>query len=240
VTFTVGDDIRTPGGLDAVVVAVDDPSAGYVKVDVAGEKMSYPARALELTQQLQQPSVAVEPVQPLDELARLGTWLALAESGGGSEKERGAAAALRFYFARELGLPPLAAAEVSVIRGRLTIGAKLLRALAARQGYRVLRDATSDQTQCTAVLVRSSTGEEVGRYTFTIDQAKKAGLVKPNSAWENYPERMLWQRASKFVLDDYAPEVTLGIWSDDEAAEITTVEPADDWTGYDEELVAEP
>jgi len=171
----------------------------------------------------------------LAELRTLGYWLALAESGGSSEKERGAAAALRFYFARELGLPPLAAAEVSVIRGRLTVGAKLLRALAARQGYKVARAEGSDATSCTAILLRG--GQEVGRYTFTIDQAKQAGLVKPNSAWDSYPERMLWQRASKFVLDDYAPDVTLGIWSDDEAAEI---EPEQDWSEtYDDDVDVE-
>ena len=38
----------------------------------------------------------------LDDLARLGTWLALSESGAADEKARGAAAALRLYYAAEL------------------------------------------------------------------------------------------------------------------------------------------
>lgn len=170
----------------------------------------------------------------VDLLRNLGYWLSLVESGKTSEKELGAAGALRFYFARELGLPPLAAAEVSVIKGRLVLGSKLLRALAARHGYRVVRDPLSDGASCTAVLVETGTGLEVGRATFTIDQAKKAGLVKPNSAWENYPDRMLWARASKFVLDDYAPEVTLGIWTDEEARGIVgEPEPVEqDWEGH--------
>jgi hypothetical protein len=237
--ITAGEEIRTPAGLDATVVAVDDPQAGYTKVKYAkdGETASYPTKALELAQQL---PGRVEGVPPMDELARAGQWLAYAEADDKSQTGRGATAALRLYLVRELDLSPLAAAEVSVIRGRLVLGSKLLRALAAREGFRVVRDATSDATQCTAILVRMSTGEEVGRSTFTIDQAKKAGLVKPNSAWDSYPERMLWHRAAKFVLDDYAPQVTLGIWSDDEATEITGDPVQQDWTGYDEELVEEP
>jgi hypothetical protein len=179
-------------------------------------------------------------VDRIDELRNLGYWLALVESGHSSEKERGAAGALRIYFAQELGLPALAASEISVIRGRLVLGSKLLRALAARHGYRVRCDATSDATQCTAIL-ETDFGVEVGRTTFTIDQAKKAGLVKPNSAWDAYPERMLWHRAAKFVLDDYAPAVTLGIWSQDEAGEVAGDDGEEqDWSAYDEELAGEP
>jgi len=173
----------------------------------------------------------------LDRFARLGTWLALSEGGDGSPRALGAAAALRMFYAQELGLPPMAASELSVIHGKLFVQAKLLRALAARAGYRVRR-VDSDETTCTAVLEDSATGREIGRSTFTFEQAKTAGLVRDRSAWQTHPARMLWARASKYVLDDYAPEVTLGLQTqEDELAEITGVpapppepepEPADD------------
>ena len=54
----------------------------------------------------------------LDEIARLGQWLAAAESGDSSPNAQGATAALRLYYAAELGLTPMAAAELSVIKGR--------------------------------------------------------------------------------------------------------------------------
>jgi hypothetical protein len=153
----------------------------------------------------------------LAELRTLGWWLSLSETPD-DPRSPGASAALRFYFARELGLPPLAAAELSVIRGKLFVGAKLLRAVAARHGYRVLRADSSDES-CTAILERR--GAEVGRTTFTIDDARRAGLVKGTaSAWSTHPARMLWARASKFVLEDFAPEVTLGIATDDDPAEL--------------------
>jgi hypothetical protein len=156
----------------------------------------------------------------LDRLARIGTWLAASEAGRDDDKSRGMTAALRLFYAQELGLPPLAASELSIVRGRLFPHAKLLRALAARAGYRVERDPASDEKACTAVLVDAQTGRELGRYTFTIEDAQRAKLVKADSAWQTHPARMLWARACKFVLDDYAPEVTLGLGEESELDEL--------------------
>lgn len=176
-----------------------------------------------MTTESQEQTAAVAVRQPdaeIERIRQLGHWLALSEAGGNDEKSKGASAALRLYYAKELGLPPLAASELSVIKGRLFVQAKLLRSLAAQRGYRVVRDAKSNGETCTAILIRADTGEEVGRATFTIQDAKTAGLVRDQSAWKSHPARMLWARASKFVLDDYAPEVTLGIQTDDERDEI--------------------
>jgi len=160
--------------------------------------------------------VVREPTR-LDELARLGTWLALSESGSNSEKAVGASAALRLYYAAELGLPAPAVAELSVINGRLFMSAQLLRALAEREGYRVYRGHSDDES-CTAVLMRDAV--ELGRATFTIENAKTAGLGG-RGAWKTHPARMLWARASKNVIVDFAPGVALGIALDDEAQEYT-------------------
>jgi len=151
----------------------------------------------------------------LDDLARLGTWLALSESGGNNEKAKGASAALRLYYAEELGLPPLAAAELTVIAGKLSVGAQLLRALAQRDGYRITR-VDDDETKATAVL--SKDGEEIGRATFTVEMAKKAGLAGKTN-WQTHPGRMCWARASKNVIVDYAPHIALGLILDDDVSE---------------------
>lgn len=160
----------------------------------------------------------------LDRFARLGRWLALSESNKDDEVARGAAAALRLFYARELGLPPMAAAELSVIKGRLFVQAKLLRALAHERGYRVTKVASTDEA-CTAALVEEKTGQELGRSTYTIEQAKRAGLIRDKSTWQTYPSRMLWARASKYVIDDYAPEVSLGLKTFDELEEIDQEPP---------------
>jgi hypothetical protein len=158
----------------------------------------------------------------LDRLARLGKWLALSESGDRTPEAKGAAAALRFYYADALGLPPLAAAELSVIDGKLVVSALLLRALAEQRGYRVEREAI-DANACTATVWRraSATGSEVrlGSSTFTMEDARRAGLIRDRSAWKTYPERMLWARASALAIRDYAPAVAVGVLTREEISE---------------------
>lgn len=171
----------------------------------------------------------------LDELARLGTWLAALEGGSHDPKSLGAAAALRFYYAQQLDLPATAVAEMTVINGRVFMGAQLLRALAERRGYRVIRKDASDET-CTAVLLNAA-GEVLGEATFTMEQAKHAGLVRERSPWKTHPGRMLWARASTNVIRDFAPAVSLGIGEESEIVEYTgqTTAPDDD-----EEIPWEP
>ena len=169
------------------------------------------------------PVPAVRDAQ-LDRFARLGQWLAASEVNGKPTREAEMGAAMRLYYADALGLPPMAAAELSIIKGRLFVQSKLLRALAARAGYRVVRDPGSDEKACTAILLRADTSEIVGSYSFTMEDARRAKIVREGSAWQTHPARMLWARASKFVLDDFAPEVTLGLLSEEEGEEIDAPE----------------
>lgn len=148
----------------------------------------------------------------LDNSARLGMWLAAAESNSNDPKARGMAAALRIEYARLLGLPPHAAQEIHLVKGNLTLSAKLCRALAHQHGLRVVRlDEKADSV--TAAVVNDN-GVELGRTTYTLAQAKKAGLSGTN--WSNNPDRMLWARASKRALDDHAPWVTVGVVTEEE------------------------
>ena len=155
----------------------------------------------------------------MERLRTLGRWLSLAESGGNDQASLGAAAALRFAYVEALGLPLLAATEISVIRGRLVTGAKLVRALANLAGFTVKRGASSAES-VTAVLVETRTGTIVGETTYTIEDARQAGLVRSGGGYVTNPERMLWARASKRVVDDFAPQVSLGLVTPEEQDEI--------------------
>jgi hypothetical protein len=160
---------------------------------------------------------AVQEPSHLSEIARLGQWLALAEADDHTEKGRGAAAALRLYWAEQLGLAPMAANDIPVIKGRPYVQANVARALAHRQGYRVEKVDSSDQS-CTAVIYQGDT--ELGRETFTMAQAKAAGIVRDKTPWTTYPARMLWAKAARFVIQDHAPEVLLGIGLVEEIGEV--------------------
>lgn len=158
------------------------------------------------------------PNEALDRAARLGMWLAAAESNSKDPKALGMSAALRIAYAESLGLPAHAAQEVHLIRGNLTLSAKLCRALAHQHGLRVVK--VQEKADSVTAAVVNVEGNELGRTTYTLAQAKKQGLSGDN--WTKNPDRMLWARASKRVLDDFAPWVTVGVLS---------VEQAEDWTG---------
>ena len=173
-----------------------------------------------------------EPTE-LDRVARLGLWLAAAESGSKDPNALGMAAALRIEYAQSLGLPAHAASEVYVIKGNLSISAKLCRALAHNHGLRVIRvEETPDS--CTAAVV-SDSGIELGRTTYTLAQARKQGLTGTN--WTNSPDRMLWARASKRALDDHAPWVTVGVLSMEQAEDAGWTEPEPEDTVLEGEVM---
>lgn len=65
------------------------------------------------------------------------------------------------------------------------------------------------------VTMRRKSGFE---YTtrFTLEDAKKAGLIKPNSGWEKYPQNMCLWRAVGFCADVVFPDVIGGMKRADE------------------------
>lgn len=148
----------------------------------------------------------------------LGHWLGLAEADDGSAACRQAGAAFRLYALAQMDLPLHAAQELTMLGGKLNMSAALLRLLARRGGYRIERVDATEQS-CTAVLIHRRTGELIGQTTFTIAEAERAGLLRARSAWVTYPGRMLWARASAYVVRDFAPEVALGLQLSDEAEE---------------------
>jgi 5'-3' exonuclease len=69
---------------------------------------------------------------------------------------------------------------------------------------------------------QSKQGAAAGRppikLRYTIDQAKKAGLVKPNSNWDKRPDEMLRKTGGVQLGRVIAPGATMGLYSPDEMA----------------------
>jgi hypothetical protein len=59
---------------------------------------------------------------------------------------------------------------------------------------------------------------------FTLDMAKKAGLLAKGGVWLQYPERMLKLRARGFTLRDACPDILKGIKSREEVEDYITAE----------------
>lgn len=175
------------------------------------------------------PTLPVAAGTSLDDIARMGMWLHAAEKGTDA-KSQAMAAALRIAYAVHMGYDPHVSSEVYLIKGNLSLSAKLCRARAHEHGLRVIRVEEGDDF-CTAAVVDIKTGAELGRTTYTLAQAAKQGLTSQNKNYATGPDRMLWARASKRALDDHAPWVTVGIRTpeefDDTGVEVLPFEDAD-------------
>lgn len=123
----------------------------------------------------------------------------------------------------ELGLKPMQALRgITVINGKPTLNADTMLAIVMHHPeFVTIEWAKQDANEAECVITRKlRSGREVktsGR--FTMEDAKKAGLVRDKSPWVTYPARMLKARAQSFACRDAFPDVVNGIYSPDEAAE---------------------
>lgn len=116
---------------------------------------------------------------------------------------------LAVEYGRSLGLDPVTAINMThVVQGRPTASAQLVGALVRRAGHKLR--VTGDTETATAILTRADDPDFQFTATWTMDRAKKAGVLS-NPVWKTYPENMLKARAITEVARDACPEVLAGI-----------------------------
>jgi hypothetical protein len=122
---------------------------------------------------------------------------------------------------REVGIPPLQALRsISIINGRVVMSVQLQLALARAKGVRVVALNETDGA-CDVTLKR---GEETVSTRYTLEDARKAGLIRNGSSWEKYPRQMLRWRAIGDALRIIAPDATAGFLSPEEAESIPPID----------------
>ena len=129
-------------------------------------------------------------------------------------------------LARALRIEPTQALyEVYVVNGRPSVSANLMAALVRRAGHRLRVD--GDATTCTATLIRSDDPEAPFTATWTLEQARLAGLAGKDT-WKQYPAAMLRARAIADVVRQGASEAVLGMqYAREELQDVTVVDVAD-------------
>jgi hypothetical protein len=135
---------------------------------------------------------------------------ALAASGAFPATKDAAKAFAIMLVGHDLGLSPTQALMgVYIVEGKPMVGANLLGSFVKQMpgyDYKILEH---DEGQCSIVFF--DVDGEAGVSTFTMDDAKKAGLVKAKSGWEKYPKAMLFARALSQGVRWYCPDCTGGI-----------------------------
>lgn len=132
---------------------------------------------------------------------------------GVGSKEQAAAIMLKGY---ELGLSITASFEfVQVVQGKPSL---------APRGALALLHNSPEITAVEITRLTDGQGAFVGyqchmarrngfahTVQYLVEDAKRAGLVKPGSGWANYPENMCLWRAVGFCADVVAPDITAGM-----------------------------
>jgi hypothetical protein len=112
-------------------------------------------------------------------------------------------------WGRELGLSPIASLnEIYVVHGSPSLSAKSMLTLARRAGHRVR--VTSEPESATCEIVRADDPDFPHTVTYTLDDARRAGLMT-NSGWKNTPATMLRWRAVANAVRLACPEVLGGV-----------------------------
>jgi len=126
----------------------------------------------------------------------------MAESGMFADTRQAAQAIVKIQAGRELSIAPVAAMTgINIIKGKVALSANLMAARVKGFGYNYrIREHTEDACE----LEFFEKGESVGKSRFSIEDAKKAGLMGDN--WRKFARNMLFARAMSNGAKWYCPD----------------------------------
>ena len=131
-------------------------------------------------------------------------------------------------WSRNLGMPIVQGLQnIAVINGRPSIwgdaALAIVKASGLLESFKETLAGMGDSMTATCTIVRKN---EVEPYTasFSVYDAKLAGLWGKQGPWKQYPKRMLALRARGFALRNAFPDILLGIGIAEEEQDITPAE----------------
>lgn len=130
---------------------------------------------------------------------------------------------------RELGIPPMyALSNIVIVNGKPTCSAELMLALIRRDhGPGAIRVKESTNESCT-VEWRTPGWEGTQEYSFTIQDAKQAGLLGKGGPWVQYTAAMLRARCISAVCRMAFPETIAGMYvAGETGGDVTVTEDGD-------------
>jgi len=125
----------------------------------------------------------------------------------------------------ELGLAPFQALQsFAIVNNRPTLWGDGLMAVARARGIKAREwlDGEGDAAVAHCEVTRPDTGETIAR-SFSVSDAKKAGLWNKQGPWQQYPKRMLQMRARAWALRDGCADMLRGFQVREEVEDFQTV-----------------
>jgi RecT family len=110
-------------------------------------------------------------------------------------------------YARELGVPIMSAlyGGIRPVLGKVEISPQMMNALIRKAGHNLQTKCHTNET-CCIWGKRKDTAEEM-LSTFSIQDAKIAGIYKSGGAWEKYPKNMIYKSAISNLAKWLFPDV---------------------------------
>lgn len=136
-------------------------------------------------------------------------------------------------MAQRVGADPLMVMQnLVIVHGRPTWSAQFLIATVNTCGrFSALRfeffgERGTDEWGCRAWAIEKATGEKLVGSDVTISIAKKEGWYGKNgSKWQSIPQQMLMYRAGGWWTRAFAPELSMGLHTSDEMADVYDATP---------------
>lgn len=132
-------------------------------------------------------------------------------------------------MAKRMGADPIALMQnMYIVHGKPSFSSSFLIACINSSGrFSAMRydlDGEEDDRGCRA-WVTDENGERLESIRVTIKMAKAEGwFTKSGSKWQTMPELMLRYRAAAFFARQYCPEITMGMKTQEELADIIEVQ----------------
>lgn len=139
-------------------------------------------------------------------------------------------------MANRLGADPLMVMQnLYVVHGRPGWSSQFLIASFNQCGrfssirYEFFGDRGTDGWGCRAWSIEQATKEKIVGSDITIGLAKKEGwYARDGSKWQTMPQQMLMYRSAAWLVRAYAPEISMGLQTTEEIADVIDVTPTVD------------
>lgn len=180
-----------------------------MSTDIAIRESAVPTRAAQLPAQR----------HTLAELMQLGAVLARSHYFADAKEE--AQAVVKVLAGAELGISPIAAMTgIHIVKGKVTIGAHLIAGQVRRHpryDYRFAQPLSDEACILEFLDVSGPEPVVLGVSSFTTEDAKRANLIRSDSAWQGHRRNMLFARAISNGAKWYCPDVFAGpVYTPDE------------------------
>jgi len=122
--------------------------------------------------------------------------------------------------AKALGINPMEALNGGLyyVQGRVEMSAQMMNQLIRSRGHSIRKDPKSTKQLCILYGKRVDNGD-VWSVNFSLEDAKRAGIYRPNSPWEKFPEAMCFARALSMLARQLFPDVIQGCYVEGEISE---------------------